>query len=54
MKLGAYKLSEELNVTPMTIYNWVDKGCPFTLEQYGMKKVKRFEVKEVQKWLKQQ
>ncbi len=51
--LSAYDIAKELNVTATTVYNWVGKGLPYKEEIIGLKIVKRFDVKEVKKWIKE-
>lgn len=52
-KIGAYELAEKIGCTNATIYTWVKKGLPHTVERRGLKAIKRFDYNEVLKWIEE-
>ena len=52
-KIGAYDLAREFGVAHTTIYNWIDRGLPYSEVEQGTKKVKRFDTDEVKEWIKE-
>ena len=45
-------MCEKHNKTVVTIYRWIEKGCPHKKVQDGLKMVYEFDEKEVDQWLK--
>lgn len=52
--MNAYELAQRLGVTHPTIYRWIKKGLPYYEEHKGIKTVKKFDIKEVYKWIEEQ
>ena len=51
--VSAYELAEILNVSHVTIYDYVSKGMPFTSLQHGRRVIKRFDPERCQKWIQE-
>ena len=49
--MNAYQLADRLGVTHTTVYQWVKQGLTHTVKQQGLRKVMRFDIKEVYQWI---
>ncbi len=50
--MSSTDVARHFNVTTSTVYNWVARGLPYKEEIRGTKKIKRFDLAEVEKWVK--
>ena len=46
------QLMKELKVTERTVFRWLEKGCPCKKEWEGLRPILKFNLLEVQEWLK--
>lgn len=53
-RIGIYQAAKELGIAHTTLYEWIKKGCPYTIEPLGMRQVKKVEVSKIKEWMKQQ
>ncbi len=51
--MNAYEIAKIFNVTPVTVYNWVQKGLPHKVITQGTKTSMRFDQNAVEKWVKE-
>jgi len=50
-KLTTSQLAKHFNITILTVYNWIKRGCPSIKSVKGLKKVYLFDLQAVIKWL---
>lgn len=53
-RVGIVEVGEKHGVTLQTVLNWCDRGCPYTEGYKGLKKVKLFDLSEVEEWVNMQ
>lgn len=51
---GIVEVSQKFEVKLQTVLNWCEKGLPHEESYKGINKVKRFDLEEVEKWIKEQ
>lgn len=52
--VGIVDVSEKFGISLQTVLNWCEKGCPHEEGFKGIKKVKLFNISEVEEWVKVQ
>lgn len=50
-KLTTTQLAKHYNITILTVYNWMKRGCPSVKALKGLKSVYLFDLQEVSNWL---
>lgn len=52
--LSAYELADRVGCKPVTIYDWVKRGLPYTTTYKGLRKVMQFDYEKVIQWIQEQ
>ena len=51
--MNVQQIATHYKVTRQTVYNWVYKGAPHTKVLHGMRKVLKFDLGEVERWIQE-